>query len=273
MSEQEFCDYLIRELEDKILQLGPENVMCFIAEPVLGSGGVIVPPLDYNRRCWETVKKYGIVYIADEVVTAFGRLGHWFASQEVFAVVPDIIIFAKGVTSGYVPMGGFAVSEAFMDEISGEQAHGNIFANGYTWSANPVSCAAALASWDIIEREGLLQHVLDVGPYFQQQLRTLLDIPLVGDVRGTGLMAAIEMRLENDAAGDALLEQDYTIGELVDNYCHQFGLLVRPLINVCIMSPPLIITREQIDDMVSALRKALLLAQDDLESVCASSEG
>ena len=271
MSEQEFCDYLIRELEDKILQLGPENVMCFIAEPVLGSGGVIVPPLDYNRRCWETVKKYGIVYIADEVVTAFGRLGHWFASQEVFAVVPDIIIFAKGVTSGYVPMGGFAVSEAFMDEISGEQAHGNIFANGYTWSANPVSCAAALASWDIIEREGLLQHVLDVGPYFQQQLRTLLDIPLVGDVRGTGLMAAIEMRLENDAAGDALLEQDYTIGELVDNYCHQFGLLVRPLINVCIMSPPLIITREQIDDMVAALRKALLLAQDDLESVCASS--
>lgn len=272
MSEQDFCDYLIQELEDKILELGAENIMCFIAEPILGSGGVIVPPLDYNRRCWETVKKYGIVYIADEVVTAFGRLGHWFASQEVFGVVPDIIVFAKGVTSGYVPMGGFAVSESFMDEISGEQAHGNIFSNGYTWSANPVSCAAALASWDIIEREGLLQHVLDVGPYFQQQLRTLLDIPLVGDVRGTGLMAAIEMRLENDAAGDALLAQDYTIGELVDNYCHQFGLLVRPLINVCIMSPPLIITRDQVDDMVTALRKALLLAQSDLEDMRTSPE-
>jgi putrescine aminotransferase len=265
ISEQDFCDFLVAELENKILELGPENVMCFIAEPVLGSGGVIVPPLDYNRRCWEVVKKYGIVYIADEVVTAFGRLGHWFASQEVFGVVPDIITFAKGVTSGYVPLGGYAVSDRFLDEISGESANGNIYSNGYTWSGNPVACAAALASWDIIEQENLLAHVQEVAPYFQSQLRTLLDIPLVGDVRGTGLMAAIEMRLENDERGARLLAQDYAIGELVDNYCHQFGLLVRPLINVCIMSPPLIITREQIDDMVSALRQALLLAQADLE--------
>lgn len=154
-----------------------------------------------------------------------------------------------------------------MSGISGEQSGGNIYSNGYTWSANPVSCAAALASWDIVEREGLLQHVLEVAPYFQAQLRTLLDIPLVGDVRGAGLMAAVEMRLDNDAKGDALLAQDYNIGEIVDNYCHQFGLLVRPLINVCIMSPPLIITREQIDDMVGALRQALLLAQADLQAL------
>ena len=265
MSEQDFCDFLIAELEAKILELGPENIMCFIAEPVLGSGGVIVPPQDYNRRCWETVKQYDIVYIADEVVTAFGRLGHWFASREVFDVEPDIITFAKGVTSGYIPLGGFAVSDRFLAEISGDNAHGNIYSNGYTWSGNPVACAAALASWDIIEREDLLAHVREVGPYFQAQLRTLLDIPLVADVRGIGLMAAIEMRVENDAHGDKLLAQDYAIGELVDNYCHQFGLLVRPLINVCIMSPPLIITVEQIDDMVLALRKALLLAQADLQ--------
>jgi putrescine aminotransferase len=264
ISEQDFCDFLIDELEAKILQLGSDNVMCFIAEPVLGSGGVIVPPQDYNRRCWEVVKKHGIVYIADEVVTAFGRLGHWFASQEVFGVVPDIITFAKGVTSGYVPLGGFAVSDSFLAEISGDSARGNIYSNGYTWSGNPVSCAAALASWDIIESENLLAHVREVGPYFQAQLRTLLDIPLVGDVRGIGLMAAIEMRVENDAHGEALLAQDYAIGELVDHYCHQFGLLVRPFINVCIMSPPLIITVEQIDEMVSALRQALLLAQADL---------
>ena len=265
ISEQAFCDFLVEELESKILEIGPENVMCFIAEPILGSGGVIVPPADYNRRCWEMVKKYDIVYIADEVVTAFGRLGHWFASQEVFGVVPDIITFAKGVTSGYVPLGGFAVSDGFMAEISGEKAGGNIYSNGYTWSGNPVACAAALASWDIIEREGLLAHVREVGPYFQAQLRTLQDIPLVGEVRGTGLMAAIEMRLDNTVSGDELLAQDYAIGDLVDSYCHQFGLLVRPLINVCILSPPLIITREQVDDMVSALRRALLLAQADLQ--------
>ena len=251
-------------LEEKIQAIGPENIMCYIAEPVLGSGGVIVPPEGYNRRCWEVVKKYDIVYIADEVVTAFGRLGHWFASEEVFGVVPDIITFAKGITSGYVPMGGYAVSDAFMAQISGENADGNCYSNGYTWSANPVSSAAALASWDILENERLLEHVQEVGPYFQQQLRTLEDHPLVGVVRGTGLMAAVEMRIDNDVSGDALLEQDYTLGDMVDNFCHDLGLLVRPLINVCIMSPPLIITRAQVDDMVVALRKALDMTQAEL---------
>lgn len=121
-SEADFCDYLIDELEAKIQEIGPENIMCFIAEPVLGSGGVIVPPEDYNRRCWEVVKRHGITYIADEVVTAFGRLGYWFASEKVFGVVPDIITFAKGVTSGYLPLGGYAVSDAFMADISGDNA-------------------------------------------------------------------------------------------------------------------------------------------------------
>ncbi|MCX2974526.1 aminotransferase [Halieaceae bacterium IMCC8485] len=260
-TEQAFCDDLVSELERKILDVGPENIMCYIAEPVLGSGGVIVPPDGYNRRCWEVVKKHGIVYIADEVVTAFGRLGHWFASEAVFAVVPDIITFAKGVTSGYLPLGGYAVSDAFMAEISGDKSGGNCYSNGYTWSANPVSCAAAIASWDIIEQEGLLDHVRDVGPYFQAQLRILQDHPLVGVVRGIGLMAAVEMRVDNCATGDDLLAQDYALGEMVDNFCHDLGLLVRPLINVCIMSPPLIITREQIDDLVGALRQALDLTQ------------
>jgi len=260
-TEQAFCDDLVSELERKILDVGPENIMCYIAEPVLGSGGVIVPPDGYNRRCWEVVKKHGIVYIADEVVTAFGRLGQWFASEAVFAVVPDIITFAKGVTSGYLPLGGYAVSDAFMAEISGDKSGGNCYSNGYTWSANPVSCAAAIASWDIIEQEGLLDHVRDVGPYFQAQLRTLQDHPLVGVVRGTELMAAVEMRVDNCATGDDLLAQDYALGEMVDNFCHDLGLLVRPLINVCIMSPPLIITREQIDDLVGALRQALDLTQ------------
>jgi adenosylmethionine-8-amino-7-oxononanoate aminotransferase len=264
LDEEAFCDFLIAELESKILEIGPDKVMCFIAEPVLASGGVIVPPQDYNRRCCELVQRYGIVYIADEVVTAFGRLGHWFASEQVFGMVPDIITVAKGVTSGYVPLGGYAVSDRFMQQISGDNARGNNYSNGYTWSASPVSCAAALASWDILEREGLLQHVRDIAPYFQQQMRTLLDIELVGDVRGSGLMAAVEMRLENDAVGDELLAQDYTIGDIVDRHCRRLGLLVRPLINVCVMSPPLVINREQVDEMVSALRQALLLAQQEL---------
>jgi len=262
MDDDTFCDFLIQELEDKIAEVGPENIMCFIAEPVLGSGGVIVAPPNYLKRCWEIVKSHGIFYISDEVVTAFGRLGHWFASEEVFGIVPDIITFAKGVTAGYLPLGGYAVSDALMQEISGENAGGNIYSNGYTWSGNPACCAAALTSWDSIEREAIFEHVHEVGPYFQEQLRTLTDIPLVGEVRGMGLMAAVEMTI--DAPEEELLDLDYDIGARVDEYCHQFGLLVRPFINICIMSPPLIITKAQVDDMVQAMRKAIELTLEDL---------
>jgi len=262
-TEMEFCDFLVDELEQKILELGPDNVMCFIAEPILASGGVIVPPANYNYLCWQMVKKYGITYIADEVVTAFGRLGHWFASEKVFGIVPDIIIFAKGVTSGYLPLGGYAVSEAFLASFSGDNADGCLYSNGYTWGGSPVACAAALASWDIIENEHLLDRVLEIGPYFQQQLQTLLDIPLVGNVRGEGLMAAVEMTIEGHNEAD-LLEKDYAIGEMVDQHCQKLGLLVRPFINICIISPPLIVSREQIDDLVSALRGGLDLTLADL---------
>jgi adenosylmethionine-8-amino-7-oxononanoate aminotransferase len=262
-TEMEFCDFLVDELEQKILEVGPDNVMCFIAEPILASGGVIVPPADYNYRCWQMVKKYGITYIADEVVTAFGRLGHWFASEKVFGIVPDIIIFAKGVTSGYIPLGGYAVSESFLASFSGDNAEGCLYSNGYTWGGSPVACAAALASWDIIEKEHLLDRVLAIGPYFQQQLQTLQDIPLVGNVRGEGLMAAVEMTIEGHNEAD-LLEKDYAIGEMVDQHCQKLGLLVRPFINICIISPPLIISREQIDDLVSALRGGLELTLADL---------
>ncbi|MBT6318825.1 MAG: aminotransferase, partial [Porticoccaceae bacterium] len=262
-TEAAFCDFLIAELEEKILEIGAENIMCFIAEPILASGGVIVPPADYHQRCWQMVKGYGITYIADEVVTGFGRLGHWFASEKVFGIVPDIIIFAKGVTSGYIPMGGYAVSDQFMAEISGDNADGCLYSNGYTWSGNPVACAAALASWDILEKENLLQNVLEVGPYFQEQLRTLAENPLVGNVRGTGLMAAVEMTIQGRDEED-LLEKDYAIGEMVDSHCQRLGLLVRPFINICIISPPLIITRAQVDELVTALREGLRLTREDL---------
>jgi adenosylmethionine-8-amino-7-oxononanoate aminotransferase len=262
MDEDSFCDMLIQEMEETILDIGPENVMCFIAEPIMGSGGVLVPPKNYLKRCWELTRKYDIIYISDEVVTAFGRLGHWFASEEVFGIVPDIITFAKGITSGYVPLGGFAVSDKLMEEISGPKGKSNSFSNGYTWSGSPPACAAALASWDIIEREHLLDHVLEVGPYLQSQLKTLEDIPLVGDVRGMGLMAAVETWIH--APKEKLLEMDLKVGSMVDMHAREYGVLLRPFINVCIMSPPLIITKPQIDDLVSALRKGLELTYQDL---------
>ncbi len=263
-SEQDFCDFLIEELEETIREIGPENVMCFIAEPVLGSGGVVVPPKDYNRRAWEVVKANGIIYIADEVVTGFGRLGHWFVSQEIYGVQPDIITFAKGVTSGYLPLGGFAVSDSFVSEISHDRADGNLFSSGFTWSANPICCAAALASWDILKRENILEHVKEIGPYFQKQLKTLEEHELVREVRGIGLMAAVELQAPDKISGESLLDRDYTLGDLVDRHCYALGLMVRPLINICILSPPLVITFEQVDELIEKLRAGIQAAHIEL---------
>ncbi|MEX0760452.1 MAG: aminotransferase class III-fold pyridoxal phosphate-dependent enzyme, partial [Tistlia sp.] len=167
MSVEGFCDFLLEEMEAKILELGPERVAAFIAEPILASGGVLMPPEGYHQRAQALCRKYDILTIADEVVTAFGRLGHWFASEAVFGFVPDIVTFAKGVTSGYVPLGGFAISSKVIEQISGAANKGSVYANGYTYSGHPVSCAAALANIRIIEQEGLLAHVREIAPYFQ----------------------------------------------------------------------------------------------------------
>jgi putrescine aminotransferase len=174
-----------------------------------------------------------------------------------------MIIFAKGLTSGDVPLGGYAVSDSFMEKISGENSDGCLYSNGYTWSGNPVACAAALASWDILEREALFDNVQTLGPYFQAQLQTLRDNPLVGDVRGMGLMAAVEMTIRGTDEAD-LLEKDYAIGDMVDKHCQELGLLVRPFINICIISPPLIINKGQINDLVGALRIGLQRTLEEL---------
>jgi len=263
MSVAAFCDFLVAEMESTILAEGPERIAAFVAEPVLASGGVIVPPEGYHRRVAALCRKYDVIQIADEVVTAFGRLGHWFAAQDVFGFTPDIVTFAKGLTSGYVPLGGLAISDALLDRI-GEAGQGVMFANGYTYSGHPVSCAAALASMDIIEREGLLRHTRDIAPYFQARLRELEDLPLVGEVRGLGLMACIDCVA--DKASKNPLELDYEVGSRIDAHCQALGLLVRPMINMCVMSPPLIIERPQIDSMVEILRTGIERTMDDLEA-------
>jgi adenosylmethionine-8-amino-7-oxononanoate aminotransferase len=262
MGLEDFRDAKVKELRDKILELGPENVAAFIAEPILASGGVIVPVPGYQKKCLEVCRELDVVYISDEVVTAFGRLGHWFASEDVFDIQPDIITCAKGLTSGYLPMGACIVSDALMASISGEEWGGKVFANGYTYSGHPVCAAAALKNIEIFERENLLEHVREVGPYFQKKLKTLEDIPIVGEVRGEGLMACVECILSENGSD---LEDDYHMGDRIDKHCQELGLLVRPLINMCVMSPPLIITKEEIDDMVGRLREGILRAMTDLE--------
>lgn len=262
MSIEDFCDAKVADLENKILELGPERVGAFIAEPVMASGGVIVPPPGYHERCLEVCRKYDVLYISDEVVTAFGRLGHWFASESVFDVVPDIITSAKGITSGYMPLGAVFISDRLVQMLDRPEAEARMFANGFTYSGHPVAAAAALKNIEIIEREGILEHVRDIAPCFQQRLRELEDIPLVGEVRGEGLMACVECVADRETKEPVML--DYEIGKRIDAHCQADGLLVRPLINMCVMSPPLIVSRPQIDELVDILRCGIDSALDDL---------
>lgn len=251
-SEESFLNEKISDLEDAILALGPDNVAAFIAEPVLASGGVIVPPKGYHEGCMNICKKYDVLYISDEVVTAFGRLGHWFASEAVFGIQPDIITCAKGMTSGYAPMGAAIISDRLIADVAGKEA---TFSNGYTYSGHPVSAAAGLKNIEIIEREKLLEHVRKVAPVFQDQLQQLRQINIVADVRGMGLMGCVQCSVDGNPQSD--LGCDYEIGSQIDLECQKRGLLVRPVINMCVLSPPLIISESEIDQMFSVLHKGL----------------
>ncbi len=262
MSPDQFCDFLVEEFEDKINALGPENVAAFIAEPIMGAGGVIVAPPGYHARMLQVCRKYEVLYIADEVVTAFGRLGHFFSSQDVFNMVPDIITSAKGLSSAYAPLSATILSDQFYDVISVPQADGALLTHGFTYSGHPVCCAAALKNIEIIEREDLCGHVREVGPYFQRQLETLGDLDIVGDVRGSHFMMCVE-NVANKQTGE-LLAAEIQVGNRIADAAQKRGALVRPIAHLNVLSPPLILSREQIDTLVSALRESIVEVMDDL---------
>ncbi|MCC5969022.1 MAG: aminotransferase [Pararhodobacter sp.] len=261
-SIEAFLEAKIADLEKAILSLGADHVAAFIAEPILASGGVIVPPEGYHRRCLEICRRHDVLYIADEVVTGFGRLGHWFASESVFGMVPDIITSAKGLTSGYAPLGACILSERLFEDISGDASQGAVFSNGFTYSGHPVSAAAALKNIEIIEREGVLEHVRALTPHFQKRLAALRALPLVGDTRGMGLMGCVECVADQSARDPLAL--DKVVGGLIDAHCRDLGLIVRPLLNMCVFSPPLIISHDEVDQMFDILEKGIRLTTDDL---------
>ena len=268
LSDAEFLEQCVANLENMVAEVGADNCAIFVAEPILASGGVIVPPDGYHQRCLEVCRKNDMLYLSDEVVTGFGRMGHCFASEDVFGIVPDIITTAKGLTSGYIPMGAFLVSDRLIDEIKARGGDSAVFSNGFTYSGHPVAAAAGLKNLEIMQREKLFERARESGPYLQQQMRTLLDIPIVRDVRGKGLMACVECEL---IEGKDDLALDYEIGNLIDKHCQKLGLIVRPMINMCVMSPPLTITHAQIDEMVSILRQGIELALADIEKSAAES--
>ena len=261
MSVDDWCEAKVGDLEALIATEGPDHIAAFIAEPILCSGGVVVPPPGYHRRTAELCRAHDILYISDEVVTAFGRLGHWFASEDVFGVVPDMITCAKGLTSGYLPLGACILSDALMDRMVAAGAD-EVFYNGYTYSAHPVSCVAALTSMDIMEREDILGHVQRITPHFHARMAELKSrFDIVGDARGMGLLGCLECH--PDLSHDDY-EKHLQFGAKLDDACEALGLLLRPFGNMAVFSPPLVITEAQVDDMFDIMAKGLekLSAED-----------
>ncbi|MEM7561546.1 MAG: aminotransferase [Pseudomonadota bacterium] len=264
MTDADFLDACVANLENMIEAIGADKCAIFVSEPILASGGVVVPPVGYHQRCLEVCRENDMLYLSDEVVTAFGRLGHCFASEAVFRIQPDIITTAKGLTSGYIPMGAFLVSDRLVQEIKSLGGDSAVFSNGFTYSGHPVAAAAGMKNLAIMQRENLFEQAREKGEYMQQQLQTLRDIPIVRDVRGQGLMACVECEWK---AGSDDLAMDYEIGNRIDKHCQALGLIVRPIINMCVMSPPLTISYEQIDDMVAMLRQGILNAVDEIDGL------
>ena len=260
-----FCDELVKEFEDKILELGADNVAAFIAEPIMGAGGVIVAPPGYHKRFKEVCEKYDMLYISDEVVTGFGRLGHWFASEDVFDVVPDIITSAKGISSGYIPLSATILSDKIYDVISdGAQAEGALFTHGFTYAGHPVACAAGLANIKIMEDEKILEHVREVGPYFKEQLQHMGGHYMVGNVRGSHYMLCMEF--VKTRHNKELFPASVDIGRRIANHAQERGVIIRPIDHLNVISPPLTLTKENIDEMMLVLHASINATEADLKN-------
>jgi putrescine---pyruvate transaminase len=254
-SRDEFGIQAAGWLEAKILEIGADKVAAFIGEPVQGAGGVIVPPDTYWPEIQRICDRYGVLIVSDEVICGFGRTGHWFGCER-FGFRPDLMTFAKGVTSGYVPLGGVMVGERIAKVLI-EQ--GGEFNHGYTYSGHPVACAVALANIRVLQREGIVARVHDeLGPYLAQQFATLAAHPLV---QTCGLMGAVQ--LVRDKAIGAPFSSELEVGMVCRGHCFGNGLIMRAVGDRMIVAPPLVITRAQIDEMMALIRRCLDLTLAD----------
>ena len=262
MTPEEFGLACAKAIEDKILEVGPENVAAFIGEPAQGAGGVIIPPANYWPEVERIVRKYGILLVCDEVICGFGRTGNMWG-HETMGVKPDMIAMAKGLSSGYQPISAVAVSKEIVDVLK----TGGDFVHGFTYSGHPVAAAVALRNIEIMEREHLVERTRDdTGPYLAKMLATLNDHPLVGETRSVGLLGAIEI-VADKATGARFGGAEGTAGPIVRDLCIENGLMVRGIRDTIVMCPPLIISHAQIDEMIGIIRKALDLALPRLTAI------
>jgi len=252
LSPEEFGLQRARELEEKILELGPDRVAAFIGEPIQGAAGVFIPPMNYWPEIQRICRKYDVLLVADEVICGFGRTGHWFAS-EYFGIQPDIMTLAKGITSGYIPLGAVMfndrISKVLMEK-GGELAH------GYTYSGHPVCTAVALENIRILEDERIIENIRDnTGPYLAKRWAELGEHPIVGEARVVGMVGALEL-VPRKPSRDYFPDRG-AVGQMCRDFALRNGLILRATNDAMLLSPPLIITRDQIDEMFDKAWKSL----------------
>ncbi|QFI56446.1 aspartate aminotransferase family protein [Aeromonas simiae] len=258
MSPHEFGLARARQLEQKLLELGPDKVAAFIGEPIQGAGGVIIPPESYWPEVQRICDHYGILLIADEVICGFGRTGSWFGC-DTFGIRPDFMCLAKGITSGYVPLGAVMVS----DRVAGVIERGGEFAHGFTYSGHPVSCAVAIANIRLMQKESIVKRVHDrIAPYLQRRWAELSALPIVGETRGKGMVAALE--IVQDKHSKTRFPATAHAGLTCREFCFDNGLVMRAVGDTMIISPPLVITETEVDNLVDLARRSLELTAERL---------
>ncbi len=259
LSADEFGLQTARALERKIEELGAERVAAFVAEPIQGAGGVIIPPDTYWPEIQRICDDYGILLVTDEVICGFGRLGEWFGA-DYYDVKPDLMTFAKGVTSGYLPLGGVMVGDRLGDVLIDK---GGEFYHGYTYSGHPASCAVAIENIHILQREKLIERVRDdIGPYLQKKWHALAEHPIVGETRMVGLMGALELVANKDTL--ERFDEDIGAGTICRDHLVNNGLVMRAVGESVVVAPPLVLTHEQADELVEIAWKCLDLTQQSI---------
>ncbi len=259
-SEEEFTDRLVAECEELIQNEGPDTIAAFFAEPIMGAGGVVTPPKGYFPKMQAMLDQYDVRFIADEVICGFGRTGNWFGS-ETLDIKPTSVSMAKAITSAYFPMGAISIEEDLYQAMLDQSRKIGTFGHGYTYTAHPVAAAAAVKTLEIYKRDKIVEHAAAMTPAFQKRLHALVDHPLIGNVRGEGLLGAVE--IVADKATKRSFAPTQGVGPKAVNFSMEHGLINRAVagdsIGIC---PPLIITEDQINEMFDRLERAL----DDTES-------
>ncbi|KAF5942526.1 hypothetical protein HYC85_020168, partial [Camellia sinensis] len=263
-TEEEFSTRLANNLENLILKEGPETIAAFIAEPVMGAGGVILPPATYFEKIQAVVKKYDILFIADEVICAFGRLGTMFGCDK-YNIKPDLVSLAKALSSAYMPIGAVLVSPKVSDVIHSQSNELGNFSHGFTYSGHPVACAVALETVKIYKERNIIERVKSLSPKFQDGIKAFSNSPIIGEIRGTGLIIGTEFT-DNKSPNESF-PPEWGIGAYFGAECEKHGMLVRVSGDNIMMCPPFIITPDQLDELISIYGKALKATEERVQEL------